>query len=219
MPLSSYGHPGAIGFVAAAILWGGGATPARAEIGVTAARIAEGRLIVIGRAPGATGRVTLDGRFVTDLGRNGWFEFRVPYHPATCIVRIEAGGEIFDAVVGECGQAGPPGEAGPPGPAGAPGRSVSSSAALPAAAGAQGERGPPGPPGPAGPPGPPGPEGQRGPEGPPGPAGETGAPGPPGPRGPAGPRGSAPARAAPAPPASVSPLDPPQRPIPRGALE
>ena len=97
------------------------------------------------------------------------------YHPATCIVTIQAEEEQRQVVIGFCGQQGPAasGEAlkaaatsipsGPPGLQGEPGRDGAPGPAGPA--GAKGE------PGPQGLVGPSGPQGERGSEGPQGPAG------------------------------------------------
>jgi hypothetical protein len=108
------------------------ASPALAEVQVIQASIAEGRLIVTGQVAGE-GEVSLDDRFTTKPDDAGKFEFRLPYHPATCMIRLKSAEDTFEAVVANCGQAGPRGEAG--------------------AAGPQGVAGPPGEAGPVGPPG------------------------------------------------------------------
>ncbi|KMO28406.1 hypothetical protein VQ02_31735, partial [Methylobacterium variabile] len=145
------------------------AAPARAEIQVLAARITAGELWVLGAADDPEAEVSLDGRFATRADSRGRFEFRLVYHPATCIVTLRAGRQERGAVVGECGQQGPPGPEG---------RAESRTVA-----------GPPGPPGPAGPQGEPGPRGEAGPPGAPGPQGEAGPRGEAGPEGGQGPRG------------------------------
>ena len=137
----------------AAMLIGPG--PARAEVEILGARISEGDLWIIGRIERPNAPLGLDGRYSGTSDGRGRFEFRVPYHPATCLVTLKAEDETREVAVGNCGQAGPRGEAGLPGPAGPPG--------------------PPGPAGPAGPPGEPGPPGEAGPAGEPGPRGPAGA--------------------------------------------
>jgi hypothetical protein len=127
------------------------AAPAKAEITVAVARITEGSLWVIGQTDEPEVEVTLDGAFTEKADRRGHFRFRVVHHPPDCIVRLRSATQLQEAVVANCGQAGP---SGPPGPAGA--------------------AGPPGPQGAAGPPGPPGPPGSEGPAGAPGPAGPRG---------------------------------------------
>ncbi len=102
---------------------------AAAEISLSAVRIAQGDLWVIGDTEAHT-RVTLDERFEQTTDGRGRFEFRVVYHPATCIVTLKTPTEQRLAVVQGCGQTGPRGEAGPAGP--------------------QGPAGPPGPQGPRG---------------------------------------------------------------------
>jgi hypothetical protein len=110
-------------------------SPALAELRVFQATIAEGRLIVAGEFAGPLEQVSLDDRFTTKPDAAGKFEFRVPYHPANCIIRLKAAEEAFEAVVANCGPSGPRGETGPAGPQGV--------------AGPAGEAGPVGPPGPA----------------------------------------------------------------------
>jgi hypothetical protein len=172
--------------VAAGVLAG---APARAEIAVAVARITEGALWVIGQTDEPGAEVTLDGAFTEKADGRGYFRFKVIYHPPDCIVTLRSGAQAQEAVVANCGQAGPPGPAGLPGP-----------------------EGPAGPPGAAGPPGPPGPEG------PPGSLGPAGPPGPAGPRGAAGaaaaPAPRPPARAPAAPAAQPTPLQPAAPPAP-----
>lgn len=119
-----------------------------AEIKLMAARIGEGDLWILGTVEEAGTAVFMDEMFETQADQRGRFEFRVPYHPPTCTVRLSTGRHARFAVIANCGQMGPPGQAGL---AGSPGPS--------------GERGPPGPPGPVGPPGPMGPIGPQGPQG------------------------------------------------------
>jgi hypothetical protein len=132
---------------------------AAAEITVAVARITEGALWVIGQVDQPEAEVILDDAFTEKADRRGSFQFRIIYHPSTCIVRLKSGNDTHEAVVAGCGQAGPPG---PPGPAGPP--------ALGPEGDEAGLAGPPGPAGPSGPAGPPGPPGARGPAGPQGPA-------------------------------------------------
>ena len=155
--------------------------PSLAEIQIAAARIVEGRLWIIGQGVPPGAEVKLEQRFTVSADRRGHFEFRVPYHPATCMVKIEAGEDVFDAVVADCGQMGPKGDPGPvgmTGPVGAPG-----ARGGPGPVGPQGETGAPGPRGESGSAGPPGPAGPIGPSGPLGPVGPAGPVGPPGPQG------------------------------------
>jgi hypothetical protein len=103
------------------------AAPALAEIKVSGARITEGQLWVLGQADEPNAPVTLDGAFEQTTDGRGRFEFRVVYHPATCIVSVKTAAQVKQAVVAGCGQAGPKGDPGPegrpgpPGPAGLPG--------------------------------------------------------------------------------------------------
>lgn len=119
--------------------------PATAEIRLMVVRIGEGDLWILGTVEEAGKSVFMDEMFETQADQRGRFEFRVPYHPPTCTVRLTMGRRSRFAVIANCGQMGPPGQAslnGNPGPSG--------------------ERGPPGPPGPPGPMGPQGPQGIEG---------------------------------------------------------
>lgn len=103
------------------------ASSAQAEINVSVARISEGQLWVIGQVDEPNAVVTLDEGMEQTADGRGRFEFRVVYHPATCIVTIKTPAQIKRAVVAGCGQAGPkgdPGVAGPAGPPGPPGANV-----------------------------------------------------------------------------------------------
>jgi hypothetical protein len=91
---------------------------ALADITVSAARITEGLLWVIGDSDEPNARIVLDDVHEAATDRGGGFEFRVIYHPATCIVTLRTSSESRRAVVANCGQAGPKGEAGPAGPPG-----------------------------------------------------------------------------------------------------
>lgn len=99
-------------------------TPARAEIAISAAKITGGELWVLGSTGETDAEISLDGQFTGRTDGRGNFEFRVIYHPASCIVTLRVRQQEQRAVVGECGQQGPPGPApaastvaGPPGPA------------------------------------------------------------------------------------------------------
>ena len=104
---------------AAAFMLGG--APAFASLKVTVARITEGHLWVMGQSEEPSTSITLDGAFERTTDRRGNFEFRVVYHPATCIVTVETPKQKQEAVVANCGQMGPAGPSGPPGPQGAAG--------------------------------------------------------------------------------------------------
>ncbi|MEE7502486.1 collagen-like protein [Methylobacterium mesophilicum] len=119
------------------------AVPAHAgDMRIEAAKITGGDLWIIGYADDPGVEITLDGQFPHRTDSRGYFEFRVVYHPATCIATLRTPKQTRSIVVGECGQQGPqaPGLAGPAGPRGE--------------TGPRGEAGPMGPAGPAGPPGP-----------------------------------------------------------------
>ena len=183
--------------IAVASAW---AAPVRAEMRIEAAKITGGDLWIIGYADDPDTEITLDGKFPQRTDGNGYFEFRVVYHPATCIATIRTPKQSRDVVVGGCGQQGPqaPGLVGPPGPQG--GRGETGPRGEIGLAGAPGAMGPPGPPGPTGVAGPPGAQGEPGPRGPVGEAGRAGDTGPSGPIGPAGPAGP---RGTPGPPGSA----------------
>lgn len=103
------------------------APPAQAEITVSVARISEGQLWVIGQVDEPNAVVTLEEGMEQTADGRGRFEFRVVYHPATCIVTVKTPAQTKRAVVAGCGQAGPkgdPGVAGPAGPPGPPGARV-----------------------------------------------------------------------------------------------
>lgn len=95
-----------------------------AEISIYAARITEGDLWVMGEADEAESAIALDDRFSERMDARGRFQFRIPYHPPTCTVRLKTEKQSRIVVIGNCGQQGPPGpegQAGAPGPAGPPG--------------------------------------------------------------------------------------------------
>jgi uncharacterized protein (DUF2147 family) len=97
------------------------AGPALAEIKISGARITEGQLWVLGQADEANASISLDDAFEQRTDSRGRFEFRVVYHPATCIVTVRTAAQSQQAVVAGCGQAGPKGDRGDPGPPGPPG--------------------------------------------------------------------------------------------------
>ena len=160
--------------------------PAFAAIQVEAAKITGGELWVLGSVDEPNTEITLDGQFAHRTDSKGKFEFRVVYHPATCIATLRTQKQERRVVVGECGQQGPqaPGLTGPAGPAGP--RGETGPQGEPGIVGGIGPQGLVGPEGPGGEPGPqglqgdPGRAGLPGPPGPPGPAGKIGPPGPPG---------------------------------------
>ena len=125
---------------------------------ITIAAIATGRLYVVGTTERPHQPVVLDGQFQTESDEAGKFQYALIYHPARCIVSATIADKAYEAVVGNCGQQGPPG-------------SVNSSSPMNGATRAGlATQGPPGPPGPPGPQGPAGPAGPPGPAGTPGPA-------------------------------------------------
>lgn len=166
-------------------LLGISSAPACADIVFDQARIIGGDLVVMGRVIGyGPATVTLDDTYETQTDQAGRFTFRLPYHPADCVVTLSADGESREAVIGFCGQAG---RQGPRGEAGQQGQQGDAGEAVPT--GEPGPIGPRGPQGIAGAQGPEGPQGGKGERGAPGPQGEAGAPGPEGPRGEVGPPG------------------------------
>jgi hypothetical protein len=116
-----------------------------AELALSDARIADGKLVVSGSGATNGENVTLEKQFTVKAGRRGRFTFEVVYHPSTCVIEVSSKGETAQAVVASCGERGP---AGPEGPKGAEGAAASGAAAA----------GPPGPVGPQGPQGEPGPK-------------------------------------------------------------
>ena len=189
------------------ILSGACALPAQADMRIEAAKITGGDLWIIGYADDPGAEITLDGRFPQRTDSRGYFEFRVVYHPATCVATLRTPKQARSIVVGECGQQGPqaPPLVGPPGPRGEAGERGE--------AGPSGERGAAGPPGPPGPPGIAGPQGVAGPQGI---AGLQGAVGSPGERGPSGPPGERGPPGSPGPTGAAGPAGPPGPPGPRG---
>ena len=98
--------------------------PARAaDMRIEAAKITGGDLWIIGYADDPGVEITLDGQFPHRTDGRGYFEFRVVYHPATCIATLRTPKQTRSIVVGEFGQQGPqaPGLVGPRGATGRPG--------------------------------------------------------------------------------------------------
>lgn len=140
---------------------------ASADIFITSASIRRGDLVIEGRIrrtrdPNVEIKISPAKTVKVESTATGAFRWTGTEFPTTCVVTITSGSETRDAVIQNCGPAGPPGPEGQPGPTGS--------------AGPAGPPGPPGSPGPAGPPGPPGPTGLAGPPGPVGPAGPSGSP-------------------------------------------
>ncbi len=195
-------------------------SPAYADILVEQAMITGGELRVMGRITRSRAEtVTLDERFEAKVG-DGRFAFRLAYHPRTCIVRLQAGSESRDAVIGYCAQAQPisaePAEQEMTVPAGALERvAVGAAIGRPTSLGPMG---PPGADGPAGPVGPRGPQGVAGPQGAEGPQGIAGPPGPPGPPGPTGSTGPDGPSGPPGPAGEIGPSGPMGPPGPSGAM-
>lgn len=114
----------------ALLLLGAGVGPAAAGFTIRTARIAEGDLRIQGDIDEPDTAISLDGSFTETSDGQGRFEFRIPYHPATCTVLLNTKTQSRAVVVENCGQRGPPGPPGPagteassaaPGPASAPG--------------------------------------------------------------------------------------------------
>ncbi|TXN60456.1 hypothetical protein FV232_28120, partial [Methylobacterium sp. WL30] len=76
---------------------------------ITIAAIASGRLYIVGTTERPHQQVVLDGQFRTESDEAGKFEYTLIYHPARCIVSATIDGKAYEAVVGNCGQQGPPG--------------------------------------------------------------------------------------------------------------
>src|SRR5215208_1563721 len=82
---------------------------AEADISISAARIAEGDLIVMGQVDEPNSEITLDDVYTETTDPRGRFTFRVVYHPISCIVVLKVAAQQRGVVVGNCGQMGPPG--------------------------------------------------------------------------------------------------------------
>ncbi|MEJ8574085.1 hypothetical protein [Microbaculum marinum] len=173
------------------------------KLTVSDARIAGGRLVVEGKTPEPRQTVTLDEKYTAKSNSERSYSFSLPaYHPADCIVAIDAGLSSATAVVANCGARGikPRGPwsnstsyqaddlvtykgssylAKRSGKGGAPNQSARQWERYVSrgAPGVAGPRGPAGPTGPAGPQGLAGPQGPQGLAGAPGPQGEKGDPG------------------------------------------
>ena len=92
------------------------ASPAMAEFKIRAARIAEGDLWVMGEVDEPNTAITLDETYTERTDSRGRFQFRTPYHPATCTVLLKTARQARAVVIADCGQRGPAGPEGPPGP-------------------------------------------------------------------------------------------------------
>ncbi|HEX9904633.1 MAG TPA: carbohydrate-binding protein, partial [Propylenella sp.] len=80
---------------------------AAAEIVVTEAKIQAGELIVEGKTPSASQKITLDGRFTVTSDGAKVFAFGLAnYLPSDCIVDLKAGAKARKAVVADCGPQG-----------------------------------------------------------------------------------------------------------------
>lgn len=181
----------------AVVIAGSITTPGFAAIQIEAAKITGGELWILGSVDEPNVEITLNGQFAHRTDGRGKFEFRVVYHPTTCIATLRTQKQERRVVVGECGQQGPqaPGLTGPAGPTGSKGETglrgepgsvggigpqgLIGSNGLDGEPGLQGVQGEPGRAGVAGPPGPPGPAGKIGPPGPPGKANPSAVAGPP----------------------------------------
>jgi hypothetical protein len=84
------------------LLFAVGIASARAEITVTRAEFAKGRLSVNGETSKPGQWVTLDERFRTRTNEYNEFHFRLNYRPLDCSVSIKAGQEIRPAMVANC---------------------------------------------------------------------------------------------------------------------
>lgn len=96
---------------------------ATADIGVADAKVTGGELWIIGYSDEKDTDISLDGRFSRQIDHRGYFEFRVIYHPATCIATLRTARQERKIVVANCGEQGPAGPPGPPGAAAATGHS------------------------------------------------------------------------------------------------
>ncbi len=80
-----------------------------AGITISDAKIAAGKLTVVGKSPGANQAVKLDNQFTTTSNAQGTFTFNVVYVPTDCIVRLVAGGAVKHAAIANCAVAPPRG--------------------------------------------------------------------------------------------------------------
>ena len=106
--------------IGAAALVAAVATPASAEIASVDAHIGQGDLWVTGQADEPETEIVLDDSFTSRTDASGKFQFRIAYHPATCMVLVKTQRQSRAVAVANCGQRGPPGEPGPPGPGAGP---------------------------------------------------------------------------------------------------
>ena len=74
---------------------------------IEAAKITGGDLWIIGYADDPNTEITLDGQFPQRTDSRGYFEFRVVYHPATCIATLRTPKQSRGVVIAACGQVGP----------------------------------------------------------------------------------------------------------------
>ena len=108
MTLRSISWRSTAGTIALVALVAAAATAKAADIVVTDARIAAGKLIVRGATAVPRTRVRLDGRkapaFNILSGANRSFKFELVYIPSDCVVTLQgsAGGRPADAVVADC---------------------------------------------------------------------------------------------------------------------
>ena len=91
------------------------AQQADADFTITNATIAQGDLWVAGQIDEPNTPITLDDSYTEKTDRNGRFEFRAAYHPATCDVVVKTDRQSRAVVIANCGQRGPAGPPGPPG--------------------------------------------------------------------------------------------------------
>jgi hypothetical protein len=106
--------------ISAAALVAAVATPGSAEIAIVDAHIGQGDLWVSGQADEPETEIVLDDSFTSRTDASGKFQFRIAYHPATCMVLVKTQRQSRAVAVANCGQRGPPGEPGPPGPGAGP---------------------------------------------------------------------------------------------------
>jgi hypothetical protein len=111
MRAQAYSSPMLVGIAAAALV---ATSPALAEFKIRAARIAAGDLWVMGEVDEPNTAVTLDDSFTEKSDSRGRFQFRIPYHPATCAVVLKTARQARAVVIANCGQRGLAGPEGPP---------------------------------------------------------------------------------------------------------
>lgn len=74
---------------------------ARAEIRIDVSRYSNGETVVIGTT-GPNKTVTLDGKYTTQSDAAGRFNFHVKYKPDLCMTDINAGADVYSAVIAGC---------------------------------------------------------------------------------------------------------------------